>query len=107
MRCYPDLAGWHLNFKLFLCRDAKPDEYYGIKGVYKVGNTKIVVLCAIFAIVGIIIQVTLIQTSMAFKRQTLDEKSQEASTHHASVRSDALKYGNVGQLERLVEKLKK
>lgn len=94
--------------KLFsTCRSSKSNEYYGLKGVKKVANSKIVLLCAIWALIGIIVQVSLIRESLTFRRKTLDDKSKEAGANHATARANAVKYGNEVQLERLMEKLER
>lgn len=85
----------------------KPDEYYGLKGVKKVTNSKIVWLCALLAVVGTLFQIFLVRESLSFRRKTLDEKSREAGANHGQARENAIKYGNEGQLERLRERLEK
>lgn len=70
-------------------------------------NSKIVMLCAILAVVGVLIQVVLVRGSLTFRRRTLDERSQEAGANHAQARANAAKYGNEGQLERLIERLER
>jgi len=44
---------------------------------------------------------------MSFNREVLDEKSVAAALHHASVRANAVKYGNENQLKILKLKLSK
>ena len=100
----------HANFGQYSYSNknvVRPDEYYGVKGVKKVTNFKIVVLCAIFAVVGVIFQVFLVKGSLAFRRRKLDEKSQEAGANHAIAKANATKYGNEAQLERLKAVLEK
>lgn len=70
-------------------------------------NSKIVMFCAILAVVGVIFQVFLVRESLAFRRKTLDDKSKEAGAYHAQARENAVKYGNEAQLERLKERLEK
>lgn len=70
-------------------------------------NSKIVWLCAIWAAIGIIVQVFLIRESLTFRRQKLDEKTKEAGANHATARANAIKYGNEAQLERLREVMEK
>lgn len=81
------------------------DEYYGLKGVKKVKNSKIVWMCAIFALVGIIFQVYLVHGSLQSRRQQVEEKSREAAGMHAVARANANKYGNEMQLERLRDRV--
>lgn len=64
-------------------------------------NSKIVVLCAIFAVVGVVFQVFLVRESLTFRRKKLDEKTKEAGANHAIARANAMKYGNEAQIERL------
>lgn len=95
------------NDDLFPHSSTKSNEYYGLRGVKKVANSKIVLLCAIWALIGIIVQVSLIRGSLTFRRKTLDEKSKEAGANHATARANAVKYGNEVQLERLKEMLER
>ncbi|XP_055697879.1 dnaJ-like protein 60 [Phlebotomus papatasi] len=82
------------------------EDYYGLKGVKKVSNYVIVVLCLIFAGIGVALQILAIRSSMTFKREKLDLQSTETSHQHAQVKDDASKYGNELQLKRLRDKLK-
>lgn len=82
-------------------------EYYGVKGMKKMTNSRIVMLCAIFAVVGVIFQVFLIRESLTFRRKKLDEKTKEAGALHAIARANATKYGTEGQIERLREIMQK
>uniref|UniRef100_A0A1B0CR54 Putative molecular chaperone dnaj superfamily protein n=1 Tax=Lutzomyia longipalpis TaxID=7200 RepID=A0A1B0CR54_LUTLO len=86
---------------------ANTDEYYGLKGVKRVSNYVIVVLCLIFAGIGVALQIVAIRSSLTFKRDKLDLQSTEAGQQHAQVKDDASRYGNEFQLERLKEKLRK
>lgn len=82
-------------------------EYYGVKGMKKMSNSKIVLLCAIFAVVGVLFQVFLIRESLTFRRKKMDEKTKEAGALHAIALANATKYGNKGQIERLREIMEK
>lgn len=66
-------------------------------------NSKIVILCAIWAVIGIVFQVYLIRESLTFRRKKLDEKTKEAGANHAIARANAKKYGDEAQIERLRE----
>lgn len=66
-------------------------------------NSKVVLLCAIFALVGLLFQIFLVRESLTFRRKKLDEKTKEAGALHAIARANAIKYGTEGQIERLRE----
>uniref|UniRef100_A0A336MIM9 CSON000512 protein n=1 Tax=Culicoides sonorensis TaxID=179676 RepID=A0A336MIM9_CULSO len=80
----------------------RPKEpYYGIKGVKRLPNKTIVLLCLFWAGIGITAQYFAIRHSFTFKRNELEQKSAEISETHLSVRAEAEKFGNKVQLERL------
>lgn len=81
--------------------------YYGVKGINKISNWKIVFACFIFAAIGVSLQVFAIRHSVTFRREHLDWSSSLNSTTHEKVREDAEKFGNDEQLERIKGRLKK
>ncbi|XP_059609995.1 dnaJ-like protein 60 isoform X2 [Phlebotomus argentipes] len=82
------------------------ENYYGLKGVKRVSNYIIVLLCAIFTGIGVTLQVLAIRSSMTFKRENLDLQSEECARQHAQAKADANKYGNDLQIKRLMEKMR-
>ncbi|GJQ86089.1 putative neurotransmitter-gated ion-channel transmembrane region [Trypoxylus dichotomus] len=101
-------------------RDKSQDEfyqnrsYYGIKGIPRVSNKIIVVVCMVFAAIGVALQVTLISSayaidrkSLTFKREHMLQKSMEAEEAFKQAKSDAMKYGNEVQLRRLKERFER
>ncbi|KFB49241.1 AGAP012747-PA-like protein [Anopheles sinensis] len=108
---HPDLNGqqifhrpWAENKERYTNAD---QPYYGIKGVKKVSNWTIVLFCAIFMLIGIVLQAVAISKSFTFKRDQLDEFSRKNAITHAGVREEAEKYGNEAQIERMKAKLSK
>lgn len=83
----------------------KHRDYYGIKGLKRVHNGWIAVLCVIFAAIGISLQVILIRKSMTFNREQLDERSQETSKVLLEVQQQAVLLGNKVQLEHMKQRL--
>lgn len=81
------------------------DEYYGLKGVKKVKNSKIVWLCAIFAVIGVVFQVYLVRGSLNNRQKLIEEKTRQAAGNHAVARANANKYTNEMQIERLKDQV--
>ncbi|KDR23745.1 dnaJ-like protein 60 [Zootermopsis nevadensis] len=77
------------------------DDYYGIKGLKRVRNGWIAVLCFIFSSIGVCLQVFLIRKSTAFNRQHLDERSERTGKMLSDVQQQAILRGNQAQLEQL------
>lgn len=84
----------------------REDHYYGIKGVKKLANWKIVLACVIFCLAGITLQVVLISHSVTFKREILVKKSAEANKHHEDARKHALNNSNDANLVRVLNRMK-
>ncbi|XP_058455719.1 dnaJ-like protein 60 [Malaya genurostris] len=82
-------------------QNADPESYYGIKGVKRISNWKIVLLCGVFMLVGIILQVIAINKSVTFNRNQLDERSRKNAITHAQIRAEAETHGNDAQIERM------
>lgn len=75
--------------------------YYGVKGIKRMKNWKIVCACIIFCATGVLIQVLAITKSVTFKREQLDKFSAINSSKHETARNLALKNGNDGQIDLL------
>lgn len=88
-------------------RTADHGPYYGIKGLNRVANWKIVVACIVFCSIGILVQVLAVNKSLTLKREELEKASIEYSKNHAKTRFEALKNGNADQLERIKSRLRK
>ncbi|KAK9721823.1 DnaJ domain [Popillia japonica] len=82
-------------------------SYYGIKGVPRVPNKIIVVVCMVFTAIGVALQVILIRKSVTLKRDHMIQKSIEAEDALKTVRNDAEKYGNEMQIQRLKERIER
>jgi DnaJ family protein C protein 4 len=83
------------------------DNYYGVKGIKKIANWKIVVACAIFGIVGFFLQMAAIKYSFTFKSKKLDERNTKFAEQHKATREEALKYGNDENISRWLERMEK
>ncbi|XP_055546005.1 dnaJ-like protein 60 [Wyeomyia smithii] len=94
----PDTTKYH---------DADPKSYYGIKGIEKVSNWKIMLICLIFMLIGVSIQMIAINKSFTFNRDQLDEISRKSAVMHAEVRAEAESRGNDAQIERMKAQLNK
>jgi hypothetical protein len=75
--------------------------YYGVKGMKKLANWKIVMACVIFCATGILLQSIAITKSVTFKREVMKERSAIYTENLRKAREDAQKYGNEEQLKRL------
>jgi curved DNA-binding protein CbpA len=80
--------------------------YYGVKGIKKLSNWKIVMACVAFCALGIVIQTIAISRTNAFRREIMKERSAIYSDNLRKAREDADKYGNAEQLQRLKLRLK-
>ncbi|CAO1301406.1 unnamed protein product [Diamesa serratosioi] len=98
---------WNINPDDYSKKGPEYDPYYGIKGLNKLANWKIVVACLIFCGFGISIQVLAISQSATFKREQLDRTSAESSSNLERARLEAEKYGNAEQLQRMKSRLRK
>lgn len=80
--------------------------YYGVKGVKKLANWKIVLACIVFCAFGVTLQTIAITKSVTFKREVMKERSAMYSDNLRKARENADKYGNEEQLNRLKLRLK-
>ncbi|XP_053695917.1 dnaJ-like protein 60 isoform X2 [Sabethes cyaneus] len=84
-----------------------PESYYGIKGIRRVSNWKIMLICFIFMLFGVSIQMIAINKSFTFNRDQLDDMSRKNAIMHAEVRAEAESRGNDAQIERMKAQLNK
>ena len=86
--------------------NADADTYYGVKGVRKVANWKIVLACLIFCGAGIIAQVFAISKSFTFKRDKLIEQTAAYNEMHKRTREEAMKNDNLTNLQKMLHRMK-
>ncbi|XP_023026339.2 dnaJ-like protein 60 isoform X2 [Leptinotarsa decemlineata] len=77
------------------------NSYYGIKGVKKVSNFTIVIMCLIIATIGVSLQFLAIRKSFTMQRDHLIEKSRQAENSLKLIKDTAALNGNEVQLELL------
>lgn len=80
--------------------------YYGVKGIKKLANWKVVMACVIFCAAGVMLQAIAISKSVTFKREVMKERSAIYTENLRKAREDAQKYGNEEQLKRLSMKMR-
>lgn len=85
---------------------AEDKPYYGIKGMKKLSNWKVVMACVVFCAFGVMLQTIAINKSFTFKREIMKERSAIFTENLRKAREDANKYGNEEQLERMKLRLK-
>lgn len=81
------------------------DNYYGVKGIKKLANWKIVVACLIFCACGILLQILAITKSMTFKRDKLSERSIVYGKIHNDTRQK-VSNSNAENMERILTRMK-
>nr|CAD7431114.1 unnamed protein product [Timema monikensis] len=79
--------------------------YYGFRGINRVSNARIALLCFIFAGCGVYLQFLAIRFSMTLSRNRLDEYSYQNGLVLSKARKEALLNGNKLQLEMMRERL--
>nr|CAD7573691.1 unnamed protein product [Timema californicum] len=79
--------------------------YYGFRGINRVSNARIALLCFIFAGCGVYLQFITIRFSMTLSRNRLDEYSYQNGLILSKARKEALLNGNKLQLEMMRERL--
>nr|CAD7463448.1 unnamed protein product [Timema tahoe] len=79
--------------------------YYGFRGINRVSNARIALLCFIFAGCGVYLQFLAIRFSMTLSRDRLDEYSYQNGLILSKARKEALLNGNKLQLEMMRERL--
>jgi DnaJ homolog subfamily C member 4 len=100
---YVSKSSYHEPWKAETLRKATSPDYYGVKGLKKMSNWKIVMACVIFCAVGSVIQAVAIRKSFTFKRQEMIDRSAVASENLAKARDNANKFSVEEQLERLAQ----
>lgn len=101
---------WKIDPTRYAERGPNYSPYYGVKGVSKLSNWKIVIACVVFCVLGAMIQSFAIHRSSAIyraKEKKLIEQSAIYNENLEQARSDARKYGNEIQIERLKQRLVK
>lgn len=76
-------------------------SYYGIKGLGRMANWKIVMACVVFCVVGSVIQAYAIKKSFTFKRAAMMERSAKSGEHLSQVKADAKKFTFEEQVEKM------
>ncbi|XP_022918344.1 dnaJ-like protein 60 [Onthophagus taurus] len=79
--------------------ETKP--YYGIKGLKKLPNVVIVLICLLVTLIGVVLQVIAINASVTLKRDKLIKVSAENEAILKELQEEAERNGNKVQLERL------
>lgn len=98
---------WRVDPTSYSEKGPNYSPYYGIKGIKKVANWKIVMACVIFCAVGVLMQVLAITRSITFKRDQLDRSSAIYQESHDNIRNNAAKHTRAEQLEYMRLRLKK
>lgn len=76
-------------------------SYYGVRGLGRMANWKIVMACVVFCVVGSVIQAYAIKKSFTFKRSAMLERSAKSSEHLHKVKADAKNFTFEEQVERM------
>lgn len=92
---------YHEPWKASKTQNMSDRSYYGIKGLKRMANWKIVMACVLFCAVGSIIQSYAIRKSFTFKRQAFLERSAAYSEHLSKVKADAQKHTFEEQVESM------
>ncbi|KAJ8913034.1 hypothetical protein NQ315_002050 [Exocentrus adspersus] len=87
-------------------RKYESEPYYGIKGINRVSNLAVVIVCLTIASLVIGLQVLAIRSSVTFKRDELIRRSNAAKESLKQVRDAASINGNEMQIELLTQKFK-
>ncbi|CAG4951008.1 unnamed protein product [Parnassius apollo] len=83
----------------------KSNSYYGVKGVNKLPNTTIIMLCFGIAIVGVILQVVVIRNAYLSHRRQIREKNMMLAEELDKVRASAQGKTNEAQTRMMLEKI--
>ncbi|XP_061377048.1 dnaJ-like protein 60 isoform X1 [Danaus plexippus] len=81
------------------------DAYYGLKGIRKVPNVVIIMICFGVAIVGLFLQILVISRSYHFHRKRIDEKSIRLAEELEKVRASARGKTNEMQTQQILDKI--
>ncbi|XP_038212459.1 dnaJ-like protein 60 [Zerene cesonia] len=80
-------------------------DYYGVKGVKKLPNVAIILICFSFALIGTLLQVFIIRQSYVVHRRRTQEKSMMLAEELDKVRANAEGKTNDMQTRALLEKI--
>lgn len=97
---------WKVDPSSYSEKGPNYSPYYGVQGMKKLSNRKIVAACIMFCAFGILLQVLAITRSVTFKRDQLDKSSAIYITHHEQAKSAAESLGKVENLERVILRMK-
>lgn len=92
---------YHEPWKADKTQNMSDRSYYGIRGLKRMANWKIVMACVLFCAVGSIIQTYAIRKSFTFKRHEFLKQSAAHSQHLAKAKADAQKHTFEEQVERM------
>lgn len=82
--------------------------YYGVRGIKKMSNWKIVLACFLFCVFGALVQgFAIFGSSAMYRRQENDRKSAIYNANYEAARRKAETFGNAEQVEHLKQNLKK
>ncbi|XP_012257278.2 dnaJ-like protein 60 [Athalia rosae] len=80
------------------------NNYYGIKGVKRVSNTTIAMMCVLVFVMGSIVQGMAIKYSFVRNQQYLQKRHLKAEEHHKEVRANAINKTRKEQLTNLEQR---
>lgn len=97
---------WKMNSMSYDENSYSP--YYGVKGMKRIKNWKIVAACVLFCVFGALIQgFAIFRTSAIYRREETNVKSDLNSAKYEEARANAVRNGNVLQLEMMERRLVK
>lgn len=97
---------WRVDPSNYAEKGPNYSPYYGIKGMKRIENWKIVMACVIFCALGILVQVLAITRSVTFKREQLDKSSAIYQASHDNIKNVAANHTREEQLELMRRRLK-
>lgn len=101
---------WKVDPTKYAERGPNYSPYYGVQGLDRISNWKIVIACLIFCALGAMIQSVAIHKSAAIYRAREKRSMEQSAIYNEeleAVRSEARKNGNAMQIERLKQRLVK
>ncbi|CRK93823.1 CLUMA_CG007350, isoform A [Clunio marinus] len=97
---------WKVDPSSYSEKGPSYSPYYGVKGINKMKNWKIVMACAIFCAFGVLVQVLAISNSMTFRREQLDRTSAAYSKQHEELRNKVKTMQQTEHIENMEKRLK-
>ncbi|CAH2090493.1 unnamed protein product [Euphydryas editha] len=85
--------------------NSKTNSYYGVKGIKKLSNAAIIMICFGIAIIGVILQVVVIKESYLIHRKRTQEKSIKLAEELEKVRDTARGKTRDMQTQILLDKI--